>query len=58
MRIRVKGSDLKQDNPVAYRIFKDTGINEKYIEFTQKVITFRKDDITILATLKNLERHN
>ena len=50
MRIRVKGSDLKQDNPVAYRIFKDTGINERYIEFTQKVITFRKDDITILAT--------
>ena len=50
MRIRVKGSDLKQDNPVAYRIFKDTGINEKYIEFTQKVITFHKDDITILVT--------
>jgi len=53
MRIRVKGSDLKQDNPVAYRIWKDTGIDQHYIEFTQKVITFRKDDITILATLKN-----
>ena len=56
MRIRVKGSDLKQDNPVAYRIFKDTGINERYIEFTQKVITFRKDDITILATLERIWR--
>jgi hypothetical protein len=40
MRIRVKGSDLKQDNPVAYRIWKDTGIDQHYIEFTQKVITF------------------
>ena len=53
MRIRIKGSDLKQDNPVSYRIWRDTGIDQCYIYFTQKVITFRKDDITILATLKN-----
>lgn len=53
MKINIKGSDLDKNNPVAYRIWKDTGIDEKAIDFSQKVITFRKDPITILYTLKN-----
>lgn len=55
MKISIRGTDLKQDNPVSYRIFRDTGIGEDHIELTQKVITFKKDDITTLATLKNTE---
>lgn len=53
MQIQIRGSDLKKDNPVSYRIWKDTGIPEDNIEFSQKIITFKKDPICILATLKN-----
>jgi len=54
MMIEIKGADLSKRNPVAYRIWKDTGIDEDYIDFNQKVLIFRKGH-TILHSIKNTE---
>lgn len=41
MIINIRKQDLNKRNPVAYRMSKETGIFEQYIEFTRKAITVR-----------------